>query len=141
METQDREDELMRSLNPLLHNAVPICRLDLELCPHADKWPQVAQGPCCSGARVKGNWHSADFQEVLSAFLSRLLPGWTHRWPCSSSQVYKLLYASRLADYGLASQALHYCEAIGAAVLSEGGSSHPVLLAELIKVSVSKRSL
>lgn len=52
-----------------------------------------------------------------------------------SFQVYKLLYASRLADYGLASQALHYCEAIGAAVLSEGGSSHPVLLAELIKLA------
>lgn len=52
-----------------------------------------------------------------------------------SFQVYKLLYASRLADYGLASQALHYCEAIGAAVLSQGASSHPVLLAELIKLA------
>ncbi|KAH0514713.1 Protein transport protein Sec16B [Microtus ochrogaster] len=52
-----------------------------------------------------------------------------------SFQVYKLLYASRLADYGLASQALHYCEAIGEAVLSQGGSSHPVLLAELIKLA------
>lgn len=74
-------------------------------------------------------------------FSPSLLPGWTHHWLRSSSQVYKLLYASRLADYGLASQALHYCEAIGAAVLSQGGSSHPVLLAELIKVSVSKGSL
>ncbi|XP_062961984.1 protein transport protein Sec16B [Cynocephalus volans] len=52
-----------------------------------------------------------------------------------SFQVYKLLYASRLADYGLASQALHYCEAIAAAVLSQGESSHPVLLAELIKLA------
>uniref|UniRef100_A0A2K5LGX8 Protein transport protein Sec16B n=1 Tax=Cercocebus atys TaxID=9531 RepID=A0A2K5LGX8_CERAT len=52
-----------------------------------------------------------------------------------SFQVYKLLYASRLADYGLVSQALHYCEAIGAAVLSQGESSHPVLLAELIKLA------
>uniref|UniRef100_A0A8C5XUY8 SEC16 homolog B, endoplasmic reticulum export factor n=1 Tax=Microcebus murinus TaxID=30608 RepID=A0A8C5XUY8_MICMU len=50
-------------------------------------------------------------------------------------QVYKLLYASRLADYGLVSQALHYCEAIGAAVLSQGESSHPVLLVELIKLA------
>uniref|UniRef100_A0A8D1ZJQ7 Protein transport protein sec16 n=1 Tax=Sus scrofa TaxID=9823 RepID=A0A8D1ZJQ7_PIG len=50
-----------------------------------------------------------------------------------SFQVYKLLYASRLADYGLASQALHYCEAIGTALLSQGESSHPVLLVELIK--------
>ncbi|XP_012501978.1 PREDICTED: protein transport protein Sec16B [Propithecus coquereli] len=52
-----------------------------------------------------------------------------------SFQVYKLLYASRLADCGLVSQALHYCEAIGAAVLSQGESSHPVLLAELIKLA------
>nr|XP_010334397.1 protein transport protein Sec16B isoform X1 [Saimiri boliviensis boliviensis] len=52
-----------------------------------------------------------------------------------SLQVYKLLYASRLADYGLVSQALHYCEAIGAAVLSRGESSHPVLLVELIKLA------
>ncbi|XP_057585523.1 protein transport protein Sec16B isoform X2 [Hippopotamus amphibius kiboko] len=52
-----------------------------------------------------------------------------------SFQVYKLLYASRLADYGLASQALHYCEAIGTALLSQGESSHPVLLVELIKLA------
>ncbi|XP_043341615.1 protein transport protein Sec16B isoform X2 [Cervus canadensis] len=52
-----------------------------------------------------------------------------------SFQMYKLLYASRLADYGLTSQALHYCEAIGTALLSHGGSSHPVLLVELIKLA------
>nr|XP_033710589.1 protein transport protein Sec16B isoform X3 [Tursiops truncatus] len=52
-----------------------------------------------------------------------------------SFQVYKLLYASRLADYGLASQALHYCEAIGTALLSQGENSHPVLLVELIKLA------
>ncbi|XP_062048959.1 protein transport protein Sec16B isoform X3 [Lepus europaeus] len=53
----------------------------------------------------------------------------------ASFQVYKLLYASRLADYGLASQAFHYCEAIGTAVLSQAESSHPVLLVELIKLA------
>ncbi|CAI9179716.1 unnamed protein product [Rangifer tarandus platyrhynchus] len=52
-----------------------------------------------------------------------------------SFQVYKLLYASRLADYGLTSQALHYCEAIGTALLSHGESSHPLLLVELIKLA------
>uniref|UniRef100_A0ABI7WM71 Protein transport protein sec16 n=1 Tax=Felis catus TaxID=9685 RepID=A0ABI7WM71_FELCA len=52
-----------------------------------------------------------------------------------SFQVYKLLYASRLADYGLASPALHYCEAIGTALLSQGESDHPVLLVELIKLA------
>ncbi|XP_006867162.1 PREDICTED: protein transport protein Sec16B [Chrysochloris asiatica] len=52
-----------------------------------------------------------------------------------SFQVYKLLYASRLADYGLTSQALHYCEAIGVALRSQEESSHPVLLVELIKLA------
>ncbi|XP_054443697.1 protein transport protein Sec16B [Pteronotus mesoamericanus] len=52
-----------------------------------------------------------------------------------SFQVYKLLYASRLADFGLASQALHYCEAVGTALLSQGEGSHPVLLVELIKLA------
>ncbi|XP_006887777.1 PREDICTED: protein transport protein Sec16B-like [Elephantulus edwardii] len=52
-----------------------------------------------------------------------------------SFQVYKLLYASRLADYGLTSQALHYCEAISMALLSQRESRHPVLLVELIKLA------
>ncbi|XP_054977196.1 protein transport protein Sec16B [Sorex araneus] len=52
-----------------------------------------------------------------------------------SFQVYKLLYAARLADHGLASQALQYCEAVGTAVLGQGGDGHPVLLAELIKLA------
>ncbi|XP_074078212.1 protein transport protein Sec16B [Macrotis lagotis] len=52
-----------------------------------------------------------------------------------SFQVYKLLYASRLADYGLTSQALHYCEGISSILLSQTESSHPVLLEELIKLS------
>lgn len=73
-----------------------------------------------------------------SLSLSLSLPGWTGHWPRASSQVYKLLYAARLADYGLASQALHYCEAVGSALRSQGESSHPVLLGELIKVSFSK---
>ncbi|XP_015996723.2 protein transport protein Sec16B isoform X3 [Rousettus aegyptiacus] len=52
-----------------------------------------------------------------------------------SFQVYKLLYAARLADYGLASQALHYCEAVCSALRSQGESGHPVLLGELIKLA------
>ncbi|XP_038614098.1 protein transport protein Sec16B-like isoform X2 [Tachyglossus aculeatus] len=52
-----------------------------------------------------------------------------------SFQVYKLVYASRLADYGLTSQALHYCEGISSALLSQKESKHPVLLVELIKLA------
>ncbi|XP_007667113.2 protein transport protein Sec16B [Ornithorhynchus anatinus] len=52
-----------------------------------------------------------------------------------SFQVYKLIYASRLADYGLTSQALYYCEGISSALLSQTESKHPVLLVELIKLA------
>ncbi|KAM4722912.1 protein transport protein Sec16B [Rhinophrynus dorsalis] len=48
-------------------------------------------------------------------------------------QVYKLLYAARLLDYGLASLALHYCECIASAVLTHSGSM--VLISQLIKLA------
>ncbi|MEE6495980.1 hypothetical protein FKM82_002190 [Ascaphus truei] len=50
-----------------------------------------------------------------------------------SFQVYKLLYATRLLDYGLTSLALHYCECIASAVLTHYGSM--VLITELIKLA------
>ncbi|CAM4591262.1 unnamed protein product [Lepidochelys olivacea] len=52
-----------------------------------------------------------------------------------SFQVYKLLYAARLADYGLTSQALHYCEGIGTALLDQTQANHPVLLEQVIKLA------
>ncbi|XP_032660683.1 protein transport protein Sec16B isoform X3 [Chelonoidis abingdonii] len=52
-----------------------------------------------------------------------------------SFQAYKLLYAGRLADYGLTSQALHYCEGIGTALLDQTHASHPVLLEQVIKLA------
>ncbi|KAG8132878.1 hypothetical protein E2320_010701 [Naja naja] len=53
-----------------------------------------------------------------------------------SFQVYKLIYASRLVDYGLAAQALHYCEGVGMALLAQNQNAYPVLLEQVIKVSV-----
>ncbi|XP_062437480.1 protein transport protein Sec16B [Rhea pennata] len=58
-----------------------------------------------------------------------------------SFQVYKLIYASRLVDYGLPAQALHYCERIATVLLGQGLASHPTLarqvmeLAERLKLS------
>ncbi|XP_035503028.2 protein transport protein Sec16B isoform X2 [Scophthalmus maximus] len=51
-----------------------------------------------------------------------------------SFQVYKFLYASRLLDCGLASQAFHYCEVVGKAVL---GQREPVLVltGEVVKLA------
>ncbi|NXY87542.1 SC16B protein, partial [Alcedo cyanopectus] len=50
-------------------------------------------------------------------------------------QVYKLLYASRLADHGLPAQALQYCEQIATALLRQNLASHPVLAQQVMKVS------
>ncbi|NXV77579.1 SC16B protein, partial [Atlantisia rogersi] len=49
--------------------------------------------------------------------------------------VYKLLYASRLADHGLPAQALQYCEQIATALLGQDPASHPVLAQQVMKVS------
>ncbi|NWY49605.1 SC16B protein, partial [Chionis minor] len=50
-------------------------------------------------------------------------------------QVYKLLYASRLADYGLPSQAFQYCEQIATALLSQDPASHPILAQQVMKLA------
>ncbi|KFP19220.1 Protein transport protein Sec16B, partial [Egretta garzetta] len=50
-------------------------------------------------------------------------------------QVYKLLYASRLADYGLPAQALQYCEQIATALLDQDPASHPVLARQVMKLA------
>nr|Q6AW68.1 RecName: Full=Protein transport protein Sec16B; AltName: Full=Regucalcin gene promoter region-related protein p117; Short=RGPR-p117; AltName: Full=SEC16 homolog B [Gallus gallus]BAD34968.1 regucalcin gene promotor region related protein [Gallus gallus] len=50
-------------------------------------------------------------------------------------QVYKLLYASRLADHGLPAQALLYCEQIATVLLQQDPTSHPVLAQQLTKLA------
>ncbi|NXU78332.1 SC16B protein, partial [Oreotrochilus melanogaster] len=50
-------------------------------------------------------------------------------------QVYKLLYASRLADHGLPAQALQYCEQIATALLGQGLARHPVLAQQVMKLA------
>ncbi|XP_040896746.1 protein transport protein Sec16B [Toxotes jaculatrix] len=51
-----------------------------------------------------------------------------------SFQVYKLLYATRLLDCGLASQAFHYCEVVGQAALRQE-EPYFVLTGEVIKLA------
>uniref|UniRef100_A0A8C0FI36 Protein transport protein sec16 n=1 Tax=Bubo bubo TaxID=30461 RepID=A0A8C0FI36_BUBBB len=48
---------------------------------------------------------------------------------------YKLLYASRLADYGLPAQALQYCEQIATVLLGRDLASHPVLAQQVMKLA------
>ncbi|XP_063154554.1 protein transport protein Sec16B isoform X2 [Candoia aspera] len=52
-----------------------------------------------------------------------------------SFQVYKLIYASRLVDYGLTAQALHYCEGAGMALLAQSQNTYPVLLEQVFKLA------
>lgn len=51
-------------------------------------------------------------------------------------KVYKLLYASRLADHGLPAQALQYCEHICTALLRRDPAMHPALARQLLRVSL-----
>ncbi|NWV34411.1 SC16B protein, partial [Grantiella picta] len=51
-------------------------------------------------------------------------------------QVYKLLYASLLADHGLPAQALQYCEQISTALLHQDPAVHPVLAQQVVRVSL-----
>ncbi|XP_009867214.1 PREDICTED: protein transport protein Sec16B, partial [Apaloderma vittatum] len=50
-------------------------------------------------------------------------------------QVYKLLYASRLADHGLPAQALQYCEQIATMLLGQDTASHPILARQVAKLA------
>ncbi|NXB84769.1 SC16B protein, partial [Vidua chalybeata] len=50
-------------------------------------------------------------------------------------QVYKLLYASRLADHGLPAQALQYCELIGTTLLRQDPAVHPVLAQQVVRLA------
>ncbi|XP_048368178.1 protein transport protein Sec16A isoform X1 [Sphaerodactylus townsendi] len=54
-------------------------------------------------------------------------------------QVFKFIYACRLAEMGLAAQAFHYCEVISKAVLQSPCSYSPVLISQLIQISSQLR--
>uniref|UniRef100_A0A8C5MV24 Protein transport protein sec16 n=1 Tax=Leptobrachium leishanense TaxID=445787 RepID=A0A8C5MV24_9ANUR len=50
-------------------------------------------------------------------------------------QVFKFIYACRLAEYGLCAQAFHYCEVIAKSVLKHPSYYSPVLVSQLYEVS------
>ncbi|XP_056146777.1 protein transport protein Sec16A isoform X2 [Lampris incognitus] len=61
--------------------------------------------------------------------------------PCSlpNFQVFKLIYACRLAEAGLSAQAFHYCEVISRNVLMQPSYHSPVFLSQLIQMSEKLR--
>ncbi|XP_072908416.1 protein transport protein Sec16A isoform X7 [Hemitrygon akajei] len=54
-------------------------------------------------------------------------------------QVFKFIYACRLAEVGLAAQAFHYCEVIARTILRNPAYYSPVLLRQLIQISSQLR--
>ncbi|XP_058015116.1 protein transport protein Sec16A isoform X3 [Ahaetulla prasina] len=61
--------------------------------------------------------------------------------PCSlpNFQVFKFIYACRLAEMGLIAQAFHYCEVISKAILTNPGCYSPVLISQVIQISSQLR--
>ncbi|KAI4879406.1 hypothetical protein NFI96_015446, partial [Prochilodus magdalenae] len=50
-------------------------------------------------------------------------------------QVFKFIYACRLAETGLCAQAFHYCEVISRALLTLPDYHSPVFISQLIQMS------
>ncbi|XP_056394304.1 protein transport protein Sec16A isoform X2 [Hyla sarda] len=50
-------------------------------------------------------------------------------------QVFKFIYACRLAEYGLSAQAFHYCEVISKTIIKHPSYYSPVLVGQLLEVS------
>ncbi|XP_040914380.1 protein transport protein Sec16A isoform X2 [Toxotes jaculatrix] len=61
--------------------------------------------------------------------------------PCSlpNFQVFKLIYACRLAEAGLCAQAFHYCEVISRTVLMQPSYYSPVFISQIIQISEKLR--
>ncbi|XP_038601780.1 protein transport protein Sec16A isoform X7 [Tachyglossus aculeatus] len=61
--------------------------------------------------------------------------------PCflPNFQVFKFIYACRLAEAGLAAQAFHYCEVISKTILQQPRQYSPVLISQLIQVASQLR--
>ncbi|XP_026209762.1 protein transport protein Sec16A isoform X2 [Anabas testudineus] len=61
--------------------------------------------------------------------------------PCSlpNFQVFKLIYACRLAEAGLCAQAFHYCEVISRTVLVQPSYYSPVFINQIIQISEKLR--
>lgn len=84
-------------------------------------------------------WGQRLFNTVLSGSSHSHQISFSHLWSCLTKsdecciQVYKFLYAGRLLDCGLASQAFHYCEVVGQAILRQREAFF-VLTGEVIKV-------
>lgn len=70
-------------------------------------------------------------------FITRLLGFVKMDYFVFSFQVFKLIYACRLAEAGLSAQAFHYCEVISKTVLMQPSYYSPVFISQIIQVTSS----
>ncbi|KAM4662888.1 protein transport protein Sec16A isoform 2-T2 [Discoglossus pictus] len=63
----------------------------------------------------------------------------TQAFSLPNIQVFKFIYACRLAENGLSAQAFHYCEVIAKTVLKHSSYYSPVLISQLLEVSTHLR--
>lgn len=63
----------------------------------------------------------------------------SHSCSLPNFQVYKLIYACRLAEAGLSAQAFHYCEVISKTVLMQPSYYSPIFINQLIQMSEKLR--
>uniref|UniRef100_A0A3B3ZLQ4 Protein transport protein sec16 n=1 Tax=Periophthalmus magnuspinnatus TaxID=409849 RepID=A0A3B3ZLQ4_9GOBI len=63
----------------------------------------------------------------------------SHSCSLPNFQVYKFIYACRLAEAGLSAQAFHYCEVISKTVLMQPSYYSPIFLNQLIQMSEKLR--
>lgn len=61
-------------------------------------------------------------------------PGRSWPFPLWPAQVFKFIYACRLAESGLCAQAFHYCEVISRTLLNLPEYYSPVFISQLIQV-------
>ncbi|KAJ8377624.1 hypothetical protein AAFF_G00255330 [Aldrovandia affinis] len=59
--------------------------------------------------------------------------------PLPNFQVFKFIYACRLAEAGLSAQAFHYCEVISRALLSLPACFSPIFISQLIQMAAKLR--
>ncbi|XP_066569129.1 protein transport protein Sec16A isoform X2 [Amia ocellicauda] len=60
-------------------------------------------------------------------------------WSLPNFQVFKFIYACRLAEVGLSAQAFHYCEVISRTLLSHPSYFSPMFISQLIQISAKLR--
>lgn len=80
-------------------------------------------------------WIFALHNAVIYIFSMLIVEIW--HFSHNSAQVYKFIYACRLAEHGLSAQAFQYCEVIAKTILKHPSYYSPVLVSQLLEVTIA----